>query len=90
MIESESKFILLLSSEQCPACKIAKPIYKDFFKDEPLFVEIDAKQDPTFAKLYGIRSIPTLLFIVDTKEDNRISGIPTKDELIELYEKWKC
>lgn len=43
--------------------------------------KVDVDKSPDTATEYGIRSIPTLLFFKNGKEENRIVGIVDKDKI---------
>jgi thioredoxin 1 len=61
----------------CGPCRVITPVLKkldDEFNDVD-FLSIDIDQVPTLAQKFKVRSLPTVLFIEDGKEMERLSGV---------------
>lgn len=78
--------ILKFSAEWCSPCKALARNLKDV--DFPI-EEIDIEENPELAAEYGVRSIPTLIFL--DKEGHtlsRIVGLVTKDVVLSKIEEF--
>ncbi len=75
----------------CGPCKALHPILEELSKEyngKVDFYQIDVDQEQELAAAFGIRSIPTLLFI-PTKEDPRVTqGALPKNELKKTIEEF--
>jgi len=67
----------------CPPCKQLIPILESFGEksENPLIVKINIDTFPQLASTFGIRSIPTLVLMHDSKEVKRKIGGLTLSEL---------
>jgi thioredoxin 1 len=55
-------------------------------KSEGLPIQfIDVDQQPDIAQKYGIRNVPTTVFVNNGVETNRVIGVKSKEEIIALY-----
>ena len=68
----------------CSPCKALSTILEDVEIDN---YNIDEEEGAELAKQFGIRSIPTIVFVVDGSEVHRKSGIITKEDYLETLEK---
>lgn len=72
--------ILKFSAEWCGPCKALKHNLKDI--DFPI-EEIDIEENPEMAEEYGIRSIPTLIYLDEKgKTLCRLIGLVPKDVVL--------
>ena len=64
-------------ADWCGPCQMMKPIFekasKDFKKVNFYKVDVDANSDSP--ERYGVRSIPTLIFLKDGEEVDRVTGV---------------
>lgn len=70
----------------CGPCRMLSPIIDELTKDnidneKVTIAKVDVDENGTLAGSYGIRSIPTILFIKDGNVVDRVSGLKTKVEL---------
>lgn len=81
--------ILKMSADWCGPCKATKPIFESFSENNPEIecreVNVDAEGD--LAKSYGVRSIPTLIFLKDGVDVERHIGAFTLAQIEELSSK---
>jgi thioredoxin 1 len=68
----------------CAPCKALSTILEDVEIDS---YNIDEEESAEIAKKFSIRSIPTIVFVVDGIEVHRKAGIITKKEYLETLEK---
>jgi thioredoxin 1 len=67
----------------CAPCKALSTILEDVEIDS---YNIDEEESAEIAKKFSIRSIPTIVFVVDGIEVHRKAGIITKKEYLETLE----
>jgi thioredoxin 1 len=80
--------ILKFFSKTCAPCRALNPIIDDISKETGVLIEsIDAVED-TRASQYGIRAVPTLIFLKDDIEVDRKTGLLSKENLKDLIEKY--
>ena len=79
------KQILYFSAPWCGPCKMFKP-KMEALKAEGLPIQfIDVDQQPDMAQQYGIRNVPTIVFVNGGAETNRVIGVKSKEEIRGLY-----
>ena len=64
----------------CMPCKMLSPILEEV-------AEADKDEFEQEAVMAGIRSVPTLVYYKDGKEAKRVSGVHTKEEILEIINK---
>ena len=72
----EQKKIMYFYTDSCPACRRTAPILDAAAKRMEGFVDfekINAAEDGA-AQRYGVRSVPTALFMKDGREIRRFTG----------------
>jgi thioredoxin 1 len=82
---------LELGADRCIPCKKMQPIMKEIaatYADRVQVVFYDVWKDPAPARKYGVRIIPTQVFLDQKgKEIARHVGLFPKDEILELLKK---
>jgi len=70
----------------CGPCKMISPIIEKLANDitNVKFVKIDVDKHDELARIYGIMSIPTLIFFKDGKEVKRHVGFINEDKIKEI------
>lgn len=68
-------------AEWCPPCKAFGPIFEEVGAANTgmKFAKCDVDQSNATAQQFGVRSIPTIIFLKDGKEVDRIVGALNKD-----------
>lgn len=82
---SAPKAIVDLWSPDCPYCVQYKPIFEDVASNPPAGVAMftaDINQAPKAAASFGVKSLPTTVFLVNGKEVHREEGGIDKAELL--------
>ena len=72
------------SATWCGPCKVFKPIMEELASEGYNIEFIDGDENPKEAMKYNIRSVPTTVIEVDGEEVDRIIGIKSKQEMIEV------
>ena len=85
--------VLDFYAEWCQPCKAMGPAIEALMIEhnrEGSDVEIkkiNIDNEPELAEKYGIRSIPTLIFLKDGTEASKVSGNQTKSKIVEMINK---
>jgi thioredoxin 1 len=71
------KAVVDFHADWCGPCQVMKPIFEKISKEVKgvNFFKVNVDESPETASLYGIRSIPTILFMKDGKEVDRVLGV---------------
>ena len=74
----------------CMPCKMLSPILEEVAEaDKDLeIIKVDIDQFEEEAMMDGIRSVPTLIYYKDGKEQKRVSGVHSKEEILEIMNKY--
>ncbi len=74
-------------AEWCGPCKLIGPIIdelSDELDTEKITVgKVDVDSNPNLSYQYKVRSIPTILILIDGKEEDRQVGVTTKQKLLD-------
>lgn len=67
----------------CGPCKMVSPIIEKVSNDitNVKFVKIDVDKHEELARIYGIMSVPTIIFFKDGKEVRRHIGFISEDKI---------
>lgn len=76
--------VLKFSADWCSPCHMMKPIVKEVASELDVeVVEINTDEASDTTRRYGIRSIPTLVFVSDEgTEIGRVTGVTSKENLL--------
>jgi thioredoxin 1 len=77
------------SASWCGPCKALEPVLKMLEKAFPkaVFAQVDIDEQPRLSDSHGIRAIPTILFVRNGKEVDRIVGYKDFHVLNKLVKK---
>lgn len=80
-------------ADWCQPCKamslVIDEVASENKNEDLVFVRLNIDDEEKIADLYGIQYIPTLVFIKDGKEVDRITGYVEKEDLIEFANRGK-
>lgn len=86
VLESNKTVLIDFWASWCGPCRMLSPVVDEFAEENPDIkvgkVNVDEESD--LAREFRIRTIPTLVVIKNGKEDARISGVISKEEIAEL------
>lgn len=84
-----SKTALFFKSKSCPVCKAVEPVFGDVADSFDGAVEtekIDITENMQKAIDNGVMSVPTIVFLKDGDETNRLTGMVSPDKLKQAFE----
>ena len=89
VINSSVPVLIDFYADWCGPCKILSPIVEEVSSqyEDVKFVKIDIDSNQDIANDYMITSIPTLVYIKNGEEQNRVLGAVNKDTVETLIEK---
>lgn len=85
VLKSDKPVIIDFWAEWCGPCKVLSPRVKkigDEYGDQVVVAEMDVDSNPEVPAKYGIRNIPTLLFIKDGEVKDKQVGVTSKNNLV--------
>lgn len=92
LIDSKDLTVVDFFATWCGPCRMLSPILEeiaDEMKDEFKFGKIDIDENFDIAKTYGIMSVPTLVLFKDNKVVDKIVGLRSKNQILEILFKNK-
>ena len=89
-IKKGKKVIVDYFATWCMPCKMIAPILEEVVEEdkEITIVKVDIDDFEQEAMMDGIRSVPTMIYYKDGKEQKRVSGVHSKEEIIEIMNKY--
>lgn len=80
------KQLLYFTAPWCGPCKTTKPIIQDLIALNQINCTIvDVEDSPIISQVYNIRVVPTFIVLVDNKEERRMTGAKTRQEILNFY-----
>ena len=76
-------------AEWCGPCRMITPIIEDLWKDydgKATIGKLNVDDNPNVSMKYGIRSIPTILFIKNGEVVDKQVGVTTKQAMVQKLE----
>jgi len=84
VLENKIPVLVDFYSSWCPPCKMLAPIIEELAKElkgEIKVGKLNIDQAREIAGKYGVMSIPTLILFKNGKEEKRIVGLRSKEEI---------
>jgi thioredoxin 1 len=80
---AKGKVIIDFWAEWCGPCMMLGPIYESLSTElkDYKFAKINVDENEELAAEFGVRGIPTMVFLKDGKEIDRLVGMLPKDAL---------
>ncbi len=78
-------------ADWCGPCKVVRPVLAELEREyagKVVVEQIDVDANQEKAAAAGIQSIPTLVFVKDGKEVDRMVGAQSKNSLVRLVGKY--
>ena len=83
VLTSKEKVLVDFYADWCGPCKMLGPILDEISKDHTAY-KVNVDNEPELAQNYGIMSIPCMIVFKDGKEVNRLVGLRSKADILEL------
>ena len=78
------KEVIYFSAPWCQPCRTLGPIMEEL-SGQIDYQKVNVDQDTELAAKYGIRNIPTLLFLKNGNVVNKLVGMQTKENILRTY-----
>jgi thioredoxin 1 len=87
-LKTEKLVVLDAFADWCGPCKVIGPIIDELHKENPdVFIgKVDVDNNPQISGRFGIRSIPTIIFIKNGVVVDKFVGARPKTEIIKMIE----
>ena len=89
VLQSERPVVLDFWAEWCQPCKMLAPTIEEIageYEDKVKVGKLNVDDNPNTATKYGIRGIPTLLFIKGGKVVQQVTGVKSKAEIKKIID----
>lgn len=92
LIKENNNVVIDFYATWCGPCKLLAPIFEDVAKEKEnvIFVKVDVDEAGELAELFGISSIPTVVYIKNEKLALRELGFKPKnvilDNIVKIFE----
>ncbi len=89
LIKGNTPVLIDFSAEWCGPCKMLAPILnevKNTLGNKVKIIKIDVDKNQQLASNYRVQSVPTMILFKESKQLWRQSGVPTKDQLVQLVQ----
>ncbi len=85
LIKNNNNVIIDFYATWCNPCKMLSPIIEEIAKEKEnvTFVKVDVDQASELAELFGVMSIPTVVYIKNQKMALRELGFKPKNSILE-------
>lgn len=91
LIDNNKNVIIDFYANWCGPCKMLAPVIENVAKiqeDKVKFVKVDVDEAEELAKMFDIRSIPTVVYIKEKALANREMGFKTKEQILANIERF--
>lgn len=84
ILKSKGDILVDFWASWCGPCRALGPIMEEIANDGNIVYKVNVDDNPALARQYGIMSIPCVIHFKDGQEANKIVGLHSKDEILEL------
>lgn len=86
---SKGNVLVDFYTSTCAPCRALSPILEEISKEfETLKIaKIDVSRNPDMSQMFGIMSVPTVIFMKDKKVKQTLTGLSNKETLTSMVKK---
>ncbi|MFA7367595.1 MAG: thioredoxin [Bacilli bacterium] len=88
ILKDNEKVLIDFYADWCGPCRMLSPIVEEIKKErsDVKVIKINVDENPQLAGSYGVRSIPTLVYIKDGKLVNQMIGVRPKKDILNMIQ----
>ena len=89
VVNENSKILVDFYAEWCGPCKMIAPIIDELEREleNVLVCKVNVDNAQELAVLFEVEYIPTIVYIKDGQRVSSLTGLKTKEEILELLQK---
>ncbi len=89
VLKAKQPIILDFWAAWCGPCQVLMPVMEEIAQEERQIkiCKINVDEEPELARRYEIQTIPTLVYIKEGEIVDRMSGVRSKGEIVEIIER---
>ncbi|MCI5951288.1 MAG: thioredoxin [Anaerostipes sp.] len=89
VLKAKQPIILDFWAAWCGPCQVLMPVMEEIAQEERQIkiCKINVDEEPELARRYKIQTIPTLVYIKEGEIVDRMSGVRSKGEIVEIIER---
>lgn len=89
-LESDKLVVIDFWATWCAPCKMYGPSFEEVSKHFPevVFGKLDVDEVPEGCAMFSVKGVPTTVFMKNSVELDRLTGVLGKNQLKELVEKY--
>lgn len=86
VLQEEKTVLVDFWADWCGPCKMLLPVIEELAEEvkDTKICKINVDEQPGLAERYGIMTIPTLAVIKNGKTVNRVSGVRSKEDILNM------
>lgn len=92
LIKSEIPVLIDFYADWCGPCKMLAPVLdeiKSELGNDVKIIKIDVDKNQSLAQKFQIKGVPTLMIFKNSEQKWRQSGVPSKDQLVQLIKSYQ-
>ncbi|MFA5542858.1 MAG: thioredoxin [Bacilli bacterium] len=88
ILKDNEKVLIDFYADWCGPCRMLSPIVEEIKNErkDVKVIKINVDENPQLAGAYGVRSIPTLVYIKDGKLANQMIGVRPKKDILSMIQ----